>query len=185
MTQHKLLSSTGHPPFASSVLPWTGVLHRRALSLCRDADLAQDLVQDTVLRAYRYWPSFRHGGDNQLGAWLRRILTNTFINSCRGEARRRRLEESLRDTQSPEVVDGPALDEVGFGDEVRDALAQLRPEFRQVLLLVDVEQLSYAEAAEQLGCPIGTVMSRLHRARAAMRNTLAEYAVSEGCAPPA
>lgn len=163
--------------FEGSVLPLAPALYRRAFALCRDPDQASDLVQETVVRAFRYWPTFR-GGTN-LKAWLRRILTNTFINSYRSDVRRRRLASSLSEVQST-MVNEQAPEDGEFGDEVRGALAGLRPEFREVLLLVDVQQLSYAEVAEKMGCPIGTVMSRLHRARASMRQDLTDYARVEG-----
>jgi RNA polymerase sigma-70 factor (ECF subfamily) len=122
---------------------------------------------------------------------MHRILVNTFITGYR-----RRRRDRLTFTESSEVVERsleaagiepPGQDE-GLGDEVTLALARLPEEFRRVLILVDIDEHSYREAAERIGCPVGTVMSRLHRARRAMQEQLREFAASEGylargCAP--
>jgi RNA polymerase sigma-70 factor (ECF subfamily) len=168
--------------FARYVLPEVDVLLRVARSLTRRAADAEDLVQDTLLRAF-------HGIDGFDGAhpraWLLTIMRNAHIN----RNRRRRPEllddqdaafERLaateeRGAQTPEgLVVGETFDKV-----VTDALAALPDRFRSVVTLVDVHGLSYAEAAEVLGIPVGTVMSRLHRARARMRQRL----VAAGLAP--
>lgn len=142
---------------------------------------AEDLVQEAVMRAWVFWHRFEPGTNGR--AWMHRILLNTFINGYR---KRRRERDVLAAVQVEElralgwdarvsVTPGEAL-----GDEVSAALARLPEEFRRVLVLVDLEEQSYRDTAQVLGCPIGTVMSRLHRARAAMKRELGRYAVDEG-----
>ena len=110
---------------------------------------------------------------------MHRILVNTFINGYRRRRREREiLGEIRRDTRGePERRGVPGE---GLGDEVTAALRTLPDEFRQVLVLVDLDERSYKDAASTLGCPIGTVMSRLHRARRAMKEQLSQYATNEG-----
>ena len=154
------------------VLPETEVLLRVALSLTRRPADAEDLVQDTLIRAYRSIDRFDGAHPR---AWLLTIMRNAHINN-----HRRRRPELLRD---PEVTlatlaavpsDGQ-LDPEGvvvgetFDAVVADAFDHLPERHRDVVRLVDIDGLSYAEAAEVLGIPTGTLMSRLHRARARMR----------------
>jgi RNA polymerase sigma-70 factor (ECF subfamily) len=158
--------------FEQHVLPEIEVLFRVARSLTRhDAD-AEDLVQDTLIRAYRAVDRFdgRHPR-----AWLLTILRNTHIN----RNRRQRPEllrdpdgtaRELHDVASTEVADASV--EAGFDAEIEQALAELDEPFRRVVELVDLAGLSYAETAEVLGVPTGTVMSRLHRARGRIRDRL-------------
>ncbi|MBZ0121140.1 MAG: sigma-70 family RNA polymerase sigma factor [Sandaracinaceae bacterium] len=142
---------------------------------------AEDLLQDAVLRAWVFWERFQPGTNGR--AWMHRILVNTFINGYR---RRRREREILGNIHRDCLLDRertPArVPGEGVSDEVRAALEALAPEFRQVILLVDVHDRSYRDAADAIGCPIGTVMSRLHRARRAMKARLSEYAQAEGYA---
>jgi RNA polymerase sigma-70 factor, ECF subfamily len=130
-------------------------LRRYARALTRDAELADDLVQDTLVRALRSEHLF-HGGD--LRSWLYTILTNLNRNRLRSLARRPTLT-SIEDNDAPEA--GP---EAG-GRDIERALASLVDDQRTALLLVVLEGLSYREVAEVQGVPIGTVMSRLARAR--------------------
>lgn len=168
--------------FATYVLPEVDVLLRVAMSLTRRTADAEDLVQDTVIRAFQGIEGFDGAHPR---AWLLTILRNTHINR-----NRRRRPELLDDpdaafdrlaaaetegTEAPEtVVVGATFDAV-----VSDALTALPIRFRQVVTLVDIDGLSYAEAAELLGVPVGTVMSRLHRARTRMKRRL----VAAGLAP--
>jgi RNA polymerase sigma-70 factor (ECF subfamily) len=164
---------TGDSPFERYVLPEVEVLLRVALSLTRHQAEAEDLVQDTLVRAFRGIEGF----DGQYPrAWLLTILRNTHINR-----NRRRRPELLRD---PETTDQRLAANVArdrtdaFVDEALDAeiiraLDALGPRFREVVELVDIDGLSYAEAADVLGIPLGTVMSRLHRARSRIRARLA------------
>ena len=169
---------TGKEAFATFVLPEVDVLLRVAYTLVpRPAD-AEDLVQDTLLRAFRSIASFdgRHPR-----AWLLTIMRNTQINRTR-----RRRPELLDDPDSADVAladDGQSPEALvvgaAFDETVADALAALPARLRQVVELVDVGGLSYAEAALALAVPVGTIMSRLHRARARIRQRL----VAAGVAP--
>lgn len=158
--------------FELHVLPEIEVLLRVARSLTRNDADAEDLVQDTLIRAYRAIDRF---DGKHPRAWLLTILRNTHINR-----NRRRRPELLRDPDgtSRELHDVPATEvadvsiEAGFDAAVEAALAELDEPFRRVVELVDVSGLSYAEAAEVLGVPTGTVMSRLHRARGRIRDRL-------------
>lgn len=167
--------------FEVAVARYTPVLHEAARRLTGSTDEAADLVQDAVMRAWTFWDRFEPGSNAR--AWLHRILMNTFINAYRKQRRERDLfraagEESRRDAHSAADLFDAERD--GLSDEVGAALAALPAEFRAVVELVDLGDLSYREVATQLGCPIGTVMSRLHRARKQLQESLAEYARAEG-----
>ena len=167
--------------FEVAVARYTPVLHEAARRLTGSSDEAADLVQDAVMRAWTFWDRFEPGSNAR--AWLHRILMNTFINAYRKQRRERDLfraagEESRRDAHA--AVELSLSERDGLGDEVGAALAALPPEFRAVVELVDLGDMSYREVASQLGCPIGTVMSRLHRARKQLQESLAGYARNEG-----
>jgi RNA polymerase sigma-70 factor (ECF subfamily) len=154
---------------------------------------AEDLVQDTLLKALRAREHFTPGSN--MRAWLLRILTNTFINRYR----RGGLERS--------VLDGPDADPLADGwigastmeamrdpesramralleKEITQALDELPEEFRLAVVLSDVEEMSYREISEIMGCPIGTVMSRLHRGRRLLKRRLYEHARTLGIVGP-
>ncbi len=147
--------------FRDSVETLIPALRRYARALTRDADLADDLVQDTLVRALRSEKLFL-GGD--LRAWLYTILTNLNRNRRRSLARQPVLTE-LHDTPEPAGTEAE-------GRDITRALATLPEEQRAVLLLVALEGLSYRDVAEIQGVPMGTVMSRLARARAQIRSIL-------------
>jgi len=175
------LASQSDDCFEVAVARYTPVLHEAARRLTGSTDEAADLVQDAVMRAWTFWDRFEPGSNAR--AWLHRILMNTFINAYRKQRRERDLfraagEESRRDAHTAVELDLAERD--GLGDEVGAALAALPPEFRTVVELVDLGDMSYREVASKLGCPIGTVMSRLHRARKQLQESLAGYARSEG-----
>jgi RNA polymerase sigma-70 factor (ECF subfamily) len=138
-------------------------LRRYARALTRNADIADDLVQDTLVRALRSEHLF-HGGD--IRSWLYTILTNLNRNRLRTLARRPTLSP-IEDNDAPDMA-GP---EAG-GRDIERALATLVEEQRAALLLVVLEGLSYREVAEIQGVPIGTVMSRLARARSQIKSYL-------------
>jgi RNA polymerase sigma-70 factor (ECF subfamily) len=183
----------GRAEFERTALPHVDALHGVAARLCRASEDAEDLVQETLLRAYRFRDTYEPG--TNVRAWLLRILRNLFISRYRSGKREPEpaafdgLEESLERlilgaegggrSPTPEqlLLDG-SLDE-----EVEEALRSLPEEYRLVLLLASVEGLAYKEIAEVVGCPIGTVMSRLHRARRLMQSRLAEYAAARGLLP--
>ena len=171
----------GDRAFETYVLPEVEVMLRVARSLTRNHADAEDLVQDSLIRAYRAIDRFdgRHPR-----AWLLTILRNTHINR-----NRRRRPELLRDpdTQLDRLAQSPADDEASrpdrfidrsFDAELEDALNALSPAFGEAIDLVDIQGLSYAEAAEALGVPVGTVMSRLHRGRKKIREQLRRAGVA-------
>lgn len=148
--------------FELEALPHLPVLYRMACQLV-GAEGADDLVQETFLRAWKYFESF-HSGTNSK-AWLFRILRNVWISRWR----KSRLELPLTETESTTIE--PYYDWEAeflrneFSAGIRRALSDLPAEFRMTLLLADVEEFSYQEIARIMECPIGTVMSRLNRAR--------------------
>ena len=175
--------------FEAETLPYSDILYGAALRMTKNESQAEDLVQETFLRAYRFWHRFEKG--TNLKAWLLRIQTNEFINRYRKHQREKQVFDVHNyDTavqkytddkvqELPPEVRSQFLTQI-MGDEVVSALDALPVDFRMVVLLVDINDLSYKEVAEILDCPVGTVMSRLHRARKMMRSTLFEYAVSQG-----
>jgi RNA polymerase sigma-70 factor (ECF subfamily) len=175
--------------FERDVLPLLPSLYGAALRLTRNPQDAEDLVQETYLRAFRGFASFQEG--TNLKAWLYRILTNMFINSYRKRQREPQFVEGpddvdewyLFDRLGALSVEGSAEDEVldRMPDEdVKAALESLPENFRLPVLLADVEGFSYKEIAEIMDTPIGTVMSRLHRGRKALERALWDTAKERG-----
>ena len=142
-------------------------LRRYARALAGDRSAADDLVQDTLERALSRFHLWRQGSD--LRAWLFTIMHNIFVNQARSRARR--YHESLETEPAAEAVRAPEPDWLELRD-IANALSRLPPEQRVVVLLVGLEQFTYEEAAQVLGVPIGTVMSRLSRARERLRALL-------------
>jgi RNA polymerase sigma-70 factor, ECF subfamily len=172
---------TDDEAFEHHVLPEVEVMLRVARSLTRNTADAEDLVQETMLRAYRAIGRFdgRHPR-----AWLLTILRNCNINRQRrrrpelvrdADAADRLLESQTPHTSAEDVVIGEIFDAT-----VLSALDHLPTRFRRVVELVDIDGLSYQEAADLLGVPIGTVMSRLHRARQRIRSRLAAAGLVPG-----
>jgi RNA polymerase sigma-70 factor (ECF subfamily) len=142
-------------------------LRRYALGLTGDRHAADDLVQDCIERALRRIDTLED--EQRLAAWLRSIMFNVFIDGCRSSRSRGETVEA----ELEELVDkGTPPDVRQEANEVLQATGALTPEHQQVLLLVAVQELSYREVAEELGVPMGTVMSRLARAREQLRNIL-------------
>jgi len=180
--------------FADQAMEYMPALYSAALRMTRNASDAEDLVQETYLKAYRGFGGFTEG--TNLKAWLYRILTNTYINSYRSKKRRpdeTELDESedlylYRRLGGLEAVAAgrSAEDELMdfFTDqEVKDAIESLPEQFRIAVLLADVEGFSYKEIAEIVDVPIGTVMSRLHRGRKALQKRLFDFASQRGLVP--
>jgi RNA polymerase sigma-70 factor, ECF subfamily len=175
--------------FERDVLPLLNNLYGAALRMTRNPADAEDLLQDTYLRAYRGFAGFKEG--TNLKAWLYRILTNSFINTYRKRQREPQMVEGpddveewyLYDRLGGRSVEESAEDEVldQMPDEdVKRALESLPENFRLPVLLADVEGFSYKEIAEIMDTPIGTVMSRLHRGRKALEKALWETAEERG-----
>ena len=175
--------------FEAMALPFMNALYGKALHLTRQPEDAADLVQETFLRAYRTFANFAEGTNGR--AWLFTILYSIFINQYRKGQREPDIVsmDEWEATYHRELAD-PAWDDdfgqlVGAetqwqGPEIAGALAKLPQEFRAAVLLVDVEQLSYEEAAVVLNCPVGTLRSRLFRARRVLFVELRDYARKEG-----
>ena len=169
--------------FTAEVLPMLDQLYRAARRYTHNHADAEDLVQEVLLKAFRSFGQFAEG--SSIRGWLFRIMTNTWITDYRKRQRRpaELLTERLTDLEfgpaarlsavssaSAELV---ALEALG-DDQVRDALMSLPENQRMVVSYVDIEGFRYAEAAEALGIPLGTVMSRLYRGRRTLRGLLVE-----------
>lgn len=164
-------------------------LYSTALRMTRNTAEAEDLVQDTYLRAYRFFGKFEEG--TNFKAWIFKILTNTFINKYRKKIRTPQQvqldkvefglesEDEQKALKEWEGFNESNYEEL-FDDDIKAALAQLSDEFRMVILLADVEGFAYKEIADIIDRPIGTVMSRLFRGRRMLQKVLEKYARNEG-----
>ncbi len=180
--------------FEETALPYLNELFGTALRLTKNEKDAEDLVQDTFLKAYTFFHRFEQGTNCR--AWLFKILTNTFINNYRRKVKEREVlsanlesgpihdnfysEETLRMLADPEQgIVGQFL-----SDDVKKAIDSLPTEFRMVVILADLQEFSYKEIASILGCPVGTVMSRLFRGRRLLRKQLLDFAIQAGIIKP-
>jgi RNA polymerase sigma-70 factor (ECF subfamily) len=167
--------------FEQQVVAHMDVMYAAAMNLTRNAADAKDLLQDALVRALRFHYRYRRG--TYLKAWLLTILRNTFINNYRRKARRP-LEVELKDAEfawetgaDRDMTFVPkssrAEDLLEFlGDETRMAIDALPDTHRRTVIMADLQDMSYREIAAELDCPLGTVMSRLHRGRRLLRETL-------------
>jgi RNA polymerase sigma-70 factor, ECF subfamily len=180
--------------FEREALPHLDALYGMALRLTHDERQADDLVQDSLVKAYRFFHKFEEGSN--IKAWLFKVLVNTFYNTVRKEKNQHRLElEAEVDSHydrflSASTMDGQRAEEVLHEKLVMEKLQaeveKLPPEFRDAVLLCDLHELSYKEIADILGCPVGTVMSRLYRGRRILQKRLYQYALEQGyLRPPA
>lgn len=171
---------TRRESFTRQTLPLLDGLFAAAVRLSGSRTEAEDLVQETLLLAYQSFARFEPG--TNLKAWLHRIQVNAFISGYRRARRERRLQEATRDPgaralilssaqEAMEAADG-GVSRLGLGPTVQSALDALPEEFRTAVVLADIAELSYREIAETMGCPVGTVMSRLHRGRRALARQL-------------
>jgi RNA polymerase sigma-70 factor (ECF subfamily) len=179
--------------FENDAMQYAPQLYSAALRMTRSPADAEDVVQETFLKAYRAYDSFTEG--TNLKAWLYRILTNTYINKYRKKQRRPSevelgelqdlyLYKRLGEHSGAQVsAESEALD-MFVDEDIVEALESLPENFRLPVLYADVEGFSYKEIAEILDVPIGTVMSRLHRGRKALQRKLWNLAVERGLVEP-
>ena len=172
--------------FEDEALALADQVYRVARRLVGSREEAEDLVQETYARAFRSWRSYTPG--TNMRAWLLRILTN--LNVDRGRRIQRSpqtqpLEEGdyylankLASSAGEEALEQEQVVERMSQDSIVKALAEIQPQFRDVVVLVDIGDFTYADAAQILDVPIGTVMSRLHRGRRALKQKLAEEALT-------
>jgi RNA polymerase sigma-70 factor, ECF subfamily len=172
--------------FEEDALALADQVYRVARHLANSREDAEELVQETYARAFRSWRSFQPG--TNLRAWLLRILTN--LNIDRGRRQQRAPQTTPLEANDYYLYDRLAEDGDGPSDEDRvverlsqddivTALAEVPHNFRDVVVLVDIGDFSYADAAQILDIPVGTVMSRLHRGRRILKGALAESALEE------
>ncbi len=173
--------------FEVEAIPHMDILYNFALKMTGDSDVADDLLQETYLRAFRFFDKFEKGTNCK--AWLFRILKNTFINDYRKESKSpdkvdyddvQNFYENIKSSE----VKSPHIEEDAFhsllGDEVTNALQNLAEDFRTVIILSDIEGFTYEEIADFVDIPVGTVRSRLHRARKMLFSNLYQYAEDKG-----
>jgi RNA polymerase sigma-70 factor (ECF subfamily) len=185
--KHRYTQKLKNEIFNNEFMPHVNSMYNFAYRLTLDEDDAKDLVQDTFLKSYRFIDSFQQGTNAK--AWLFRILKNSFINDYRKKSK----EPAKVDYQEVEgYYNSDDVDEVittdlraetlqdMIGDEISNALNALDVDFRTVIILCDLEGFKYDEMAKILDIPIGTVRSRLHRARNLLKEKLSEYARKMG-----
>jgi RNA polymerase sigma-70 factor (ECF subfamily) len=175
--------------FGQQALEYLDALYGTALRVTGSQAQAEDLVQDTFVRALRFWDKFDPG--TNLRAWLFRMMFNLFFNQCRRTRRGREIhegheqadlvqkvlpDEHLAPTAKPEEFFFEKL----FSDDVVHALDDLPSDFKMVVLLADIDSFSYKQISDILSIPVGTVMSRLHRGRRMLRHSLYAFALEEG-----
>jgi len=176
-----------HAEFQREAVPHMDILYNYALRMTGGRDDAEDLLQETFLKAYRFWDKYQKG--TNIRAWLFRIMKNSYINRYRKESKEPDTVDydKIQNFYSlirADFADPNDLQEKIFGglleDDVTNALESLPEDFRTVVILCDIEGLPYEEIAEFVNCPVGTVRSRLHRGRKMLREQLFEYARKHG-----
>jgi len=173
--------------FIKEALPHEDALYNYALKISGNSDDAQDLVQETYYKAYRHFDKFQTGTNSK--AWMFMILKNSFINDYRKSKREpykldyEQIQNFYENVKSDRAQENN-LDKEFYNDllddELTAAIDQLPTKMREVFLLCDLDGNSYEETAELVGCPVGTVRSRLHRARHMLQETLSDYAKEKG-----
>lgn len=175
--------------FNKEFMPHIDSMYNFAFKLTTDEDDANDLVQDTYLKAFRFINSFQKGTNAK--AWLFRILKNSFINDYRKKSKEpskvdyQEVETTYNSADEPDYEGGTVdlrseMVHDLIGDEVAHSLNSLPVDFRTVIILCDIEGFTYEEMAKILDIPIGTVRSRLHRARNLLKEKLRSYATNMG-----
>lgn len=184
------MSEYNRPQFEEIAFEHMDALFSKALKMTRNPTDAEDLIQETYFRAYKSYQQFKPG--TNFRAWIFTILTNNYINDYRKKMRtphhveldqvqhRVSYQEAERKKSNPDEESNPDTYEDWFDDHVVKALSSLSHDFRQVVLLADVQGLPYKEIAKKIGTPVGTVMSRIFRGRKTLRRKLASYAEQYG-----
>lgn len=175
--------------FNDEIIPHLDALYNFGLRLTSDPNDAEDLVQDTIVKAYRFFSSYEKGTNAK--AWLFRILKNSYINNYRKKSKKPQQVDydevsTFYETIRAERTDTSDLEDKMFreliDDELSNALDNIPEDFRTVVLLCDVEDFTYEEIANMLDVPIGTIRSRLHRGRNLLKAELMDYASKRGYA---
>lgn len=187
--------TTARQSFERMALPELERMHRFALRLTKNPAEAEDVVQDAMVRAYRFWDRFEQG--TNLRAWLLTIVRNTFITRYNKQKRQRVLHTEVEQQHKGELPAAPQGRLSSSADDPEDAAHQsarravimqaldsLPEDYRTAIVLADLEGLAYREVAEIMECPVGTVMSRIYRGRRKLHRLLLGVAVDEGLAKP-
>lgn len=188
------MNQTARREFEEIALPQLDAIYGAALRLTRNPAEAEDLVQDTFVRAYRFWHTFKTG--TSIKAWLFTILRNTFINRYHRKNRRRSARHDLEGqltslgTEAAVARPEPTIpgQEMAIGrrltrERINAALESIPEDYRTAVMLADLEGLAYKEIAEVMDCPIGTVMSRIYRGRRLLQKLLEDHASELGLIP--
>ncbi len=185
-------SSQLYTEFERDAIPHMDALYNYALRMTGDSDDADDLIQETYLKAFRFFDKFERGTNCK--AWLFRILRNTYINSYRKKKKEPdkvdydEIENYFENIKAPSADNSHTEKDIFdnlLDDELSGAISALPEDFRTVIILSDIEGFSYEEIADFVDCPVGTVRSRLHRARKMMFTKLHKYASEKGYIPKA
>jgi len=187
ITENVFANNFRNNEFVKEAIPHEKALYNYALKISGNSDDAQDLVQETYYKAYRHFDKFQSGTNSK--AWMFMILKNSFINDYRKSKREpykldyeqiQNFYENIKsDRSQTNNLDQEYFNNL-FDDEMTAAIDQLPTKMREVFLLCDLDGNSYEETAELVGCPIGTVRSRLHRARHILQEILFDYAKDKG-----
>lgn len=175
--------------FEAAAMPFVDSLYNTAYRMTRNSEDAQDLVQETYFKAYRYYDKFQEG--TNFKAWLFKILKNSFINNYRKNQNRplqtdfAEIEDAFESRVSDEVTSKIKSPEEQFLEDVLDedvqrAMDALPDDYRMAIVLADLEGFSYKEISEILEVPLGTVMSRLYRGRKLLEKAMLQYAREHG-----
>ncbi len=173
--------------FEREALPHMDALYNFALRMTGDSDDANDLVQDTFLKAFRFFDKFEKGTNCK--AWLFRIMKNTFINTYRKKTKEpdkvdyeevENFYENIKASSTDSAHLEKEIYDNLLDDDISSAIASLPDDFKTVIILSDIEGFTYDEIADFTDCPVGTVRSRLHRARKMLFTKLHKYANEKG-----
>jgi RNA polymerase sigma-70 factor (ECF subfamily) len=184
---NELVIKQKYADFDSEIIPHLNSLKNYALKMTNDFDESEDLLQNTLLKAFRFFGNFEKGSNAK--AWLFTIMTNSFINNYRKNIKQpfkvdyEDVQNFYEKIRSEDVITQHFQQDAFVNvldDEITNALSLLPDEFRTIIFLSDIEGYSYKEISDFVNCPIGTVRSRLHRARKILYTLLYNYAQENG-----